>query len=443
MNTLQNLILIGALAAPVMTGCGKKAEAPKPAATAAGGVAERPTNDPAGATPTAAPATSSETDAPAGAVKTGKGVDATSRVIKIGALNDESGPAAAIGKPFAVGKRLLAKVADEMLPEGWSVALVERDHGYNPQKSVQAYNEIKDDVLYIATSFGTPNTLPLRPMLARDGLMAFPASLSSKMAEFRQTPPLGPSYTVEARRAMDWVVDSAGDAEKVKAAIIYQQDDYGKDGLAGWKAAAARHGVEIVSEQSVAPGQKDMAAVVTALKDKGATHVLLTTLPSATGPILGTAAQLKFMPVWIGNTPAWIDAFFIAKVIPPVVFTNYHQMSGLPFWGEDVQGMSDFLATWEKHGKELGKPDFYVLLSFIQGMIQFAAIRDAIEAGDVTRAGFAKALAGLKDWDGGGMIQPIDLSAFPYATGTRTRVLKPIMDKGTWTEVAPYAAPQS
>ena len=41
------------------------------------------------------------------------------------------------------------------------------------------------------------------------------------------------------------------------------------------------------------------------------------------------------------------------------------------------------------------------------------------------------------------MIQPIDLSAFPYATGTRTRVLKPIMDKGTWTEVAPYAAPQS
>ena len=178
-------------------------------------------------------------------------------------------------------------------------------------------------------------------------------------------------------------------------------------------------------------------------KTEGATHILLSVLPSATGPILGTAAQLKFMPVWIGSTPAWIDAFFIPKVIPPVVFTNYHQMNSLPFWGEDTQGMSDFLATWEKHGKEMGNPDFYVLVSFIQGMIQLAAVNAAIDTGDLTREGFAKALAGLKDWNAGGMIQPVDLSVFPYVTGTRTRVLKPVMDKKTWAEVAPYAAPQS
>ena len=428
-------IAIAIAAAALLTACGKKAEAPKPA--------PEPVAAPAAATGTEAPAAATPTKGEGTALKTDKGVDLDKKVIKIGTLNDESGPAAAIGKPFAIGKRLVAKVADEMLPEGWTVELVERDHGYNPQKSVQAYNELKDEVLFIATSFGTPNTLPLRPMLARDKVMAFPASLSSKMAEFKQTPPLGPSYTIEAKRAMDWVVASAGDAKKVKAAIVYQQDDYGKDGLAGWKAGAARHGVEIVSEQTVSPGQKDMAAVVTALKDKGATHVLLSVLPSATGPILGTAAQLKYMPIWVGNTPAWIDAFFIPKVIPPVVFTNYHQMRGQPYWGEDVQGMSDFQATWAKHGKDLGNPDFYILVSFIQGMIQLGAVASAIESGDLTRAGFAKALAGMKDWNAGGMIQPVDLSTFPYVTGTRTRVLKPVMDKKTWSEVAPYAEPAS
>ncbi len=135
-----------------------------------------------------------------------RGVNVEEGIIRIGVLNDESGPAAVIGRPFAIGKRLLAAHVNAgdsgILPEGWTIELVERDHGYNPQQSVAAYNEIKDDVLFIGTSFGTPNTLPLRPMLERDGVVAFPASLSSEMAADVHTPPVGPSYKVEAMRAM-------------------------------------------------------------------------------------------------------------------------------------------------------------------------------------------------------------------------------------------------
>jgi ABC-type branched-subunit amino acid transport system substrate-binding protein len=392
-----------------------------------------------------APAAGTPPDTPS--VKADKGVDATAKVIKIGALNDESGPAAGIGKPFAVGKRLAAARVNAgnsgLLPEGWKVELVERDHGYNPQKSVQAYNEIKDEVLFFGTSFGTPNTLPLRDMLQRDNALAFPASLSSAMAKNQHTPPLAPDYAVEAERAMDHFVKAAGGADKIKAGIVYQKDDYGEDGLKGWKTAAARHGVKIVSEQTVAPGQKDMAAVVTGLKDAGATHVLLTVLPSATGPVLGTAAQMKYMPTWVGNTPAWIDAFFIPEVIPSAVFTNYLQANGIPYWGEEVPGMKEFLAAWDTYGKDMGKPDFYVLASYIQGLTQLEAARRAIEAGDITRQGYRSQVKSLKSWSANGMIEPIDLSGDPYVVGTKTRILKPDFEKKSWTEVAPYAAPGS
>ncbi len=37
-----------------------------------------------------------------------RGVDVEKKIIRIGALNDESGPAAAIGKPYALGKRILS-----------------------------------------------------------------------------------------------------------------------------------------------------------------------------------------------------------------------------------------------------------------------------------------------------------------------------------------------
>lgn len=424
MRTKTGLVT-AALVTAALVGCGKKVD-DKPGAgsgTAAGtgaGTAARPASAP--------------------------GVDLENKVVRIGALNDESGPAKQIGVAFANGKRLLVKAVEtgaiKALPDGWKIALVEKDHGYNPQQSVQLYKEIKDQILFITTSFGTPPTLPLLEDLQRDDVVAFPASLSSKMAEHEHTPPVGPSYVVEAMRAMDWAVESGGGAAKVKAAIIYQRDDYGEDGLTGWRQAATHHGVKIVSEQTIKPTDQDFTAVVKALKDAGATHVLMTVLPSATPGILGTAAKMKFAPTWIGNTPAWVDVFF-AKLPPPLV-GNFVWVTGLSYWGEGLNGMTEFLATWHAHGKDkMGDPDYYILASYAQGLVQLEALRRAIEAGEVTRAGFRKALHGLTDFDAGGLMQPVNLSKTPYVTSTRTRLLRPKMDTRSWEEVAPYAEPKA
>jgi ABC-type branched-subunit amino acid transport system substrate-binding protein len=232
----------------------------------------------------------------------------------------------------------------------------------------------------------------------------------------------------------------AGGAEKMKAGIIYQQDDYGKDGYAGWTQAAKEHGVALVSEQAIKPGQKDFTAVIADLKGKGATHIFLAVLPSATGPVLGTAAQMKFMPNWIGATPSWIDAFFAHPKLPAPVFTNFYWASSVPYWGEDIPGMKSFLASFKAHGGD-ARPDFYLLMSYIQGRISLEAAKRAIEGGDVTRSGYLKALQTVKNWDGGGLIQPVDLSAFPYVVGTKARVLKPDFTKKSWGTVGDYAAP--
>ena len=395
-----------------------------------------------GGEPTAEPATE---EAPG--LRVDKGVDAESKVITIGALNDESGPAAAIGKSFAIGKRILAERINAggsgLLPDGWTVRMVERDHGYNPQASVQTYDEIKDQILFLGTSFGTPNTLPLRPKLEIDQIVAFPASLSSVMAEHPYTPPLGAPYKSEAQRAVDFMVQRNGGAEGIKAGIVYQKDDFGKDGLAGLEQAAELHGVEIVDRQTVDPGQKDMAAVITSLKDSGATHVVLAVLPSSSGPILGTAAQLQFGPMWLGITPAWLDAFWNPEVIPSAVFANFYWIESLPFWGEKVPGMDDFLATYEQYGKDMGPPDWYILVSYIQGLTQIEAAKRAIESDDVTRAGFKTALTSMTGFDVGGMVNPIDLSTTPYEVTNQVRVLQPDFENKTWTVAMPYGSPGS
>ena len=103
--------------------------------------------------------------------------------------------------------------------------------------------------------------------------------------------------------------------------------------------------------------------------------------------------------------------------------------------------MDKFLKAWDaykaKHPK--ARPDFYILLSYVHGLVQLEGVKRAIEGGDITRAGFLKALAGIENWTAGGMVQALNLSAFPYQTGSHTRILKPVMDKASWKVVAGYA----
>lgn len=383
--------------------------------------------------------------APPGAATT-PGIDAQKKIIRIGMLNDESGPVAAIGRPWAAGKRILLRQINAggsgLLPDGWTLEYVERDHGYNPQRSVQLFNEIRDQVLFIGTSFGTPNTLPLRPLLARNGIVAFPASLSSKMQEFEFTPPLAPSYKNEVKRGLDWAIEQAGGPDKLRIGLIYQQDDYGLDGLEALTEAARAHKVSIVATQTYAAGQADYTAVVTALKQADATHVIMTAVPSATGPILGIAAQLDYKPVWIANSPAWIDRFFDPKVVPPTIFANFHWLMSIAYWGEDVPFMKPFMAAYEKYGKELAPPDYYVMAGYAQGLTQIEVTRRMIESGDLSRKGFLAALRSLKDYDTQGVLaEPPDFTRLPYVAGTKTRVLKPDFDKKSWQVVGGYAAP--
>ena len=379
-------------------------------------------------------------------IATDVGVDLDEQVVRIGALNDESGPAAQIGEPFAIGKRMLVEQINageiDVLPEGWTVELVERDHGYNPQESVQAFQEIADDVLYFATSFGTPPTMPLVEDATGRNITIFPASLESGLAENEVTPPIGSPYKVEAHQAVDWAVEDGGD--ELSLGIIYQGDDYGQDGLDGVNEAAEHHGIDVAAAVEIAPGETDVTGPVTQLAEAGATHVVLTTLPSATGPILGTAAQLDYFPVWLGNTPAWIDQFFNEEVLPAATYQNFRWVTGLTLWGDDVAGMEDFLAAYEQFGEELHPPDFYLIASYAQGLMGLEAFDRALENGDATRDGYHEALRSIDDYDARGLFpEAVDLDTFPYETQTDTRVLAPGESLEDWETIRDFSTPES
>ena len=157
--------------------------------------------------------------------------------------------------------------------------------------------------------------------------------------------------------------------------------------------------------------------------------MLLGILPSATGPLLGTAAQLGYEPVWMGNTPAWIDGFFDPEVLPPSVFDSFYMVHGNTYWGEDRPGFEAFLRAFDKG---------YMLA--VAGLEIFSR---ALESGDLTDTGVLAAVRSIQGWDMGGLSQPIDLSSMPYEGHRQIRVLRPQMDVGGWEVVSDFAPPES
>lgn len=371
------------------------------------------------------------------------GVDLEGRTLVVGALNDESGPGAAIGRPYAIGKRILVAAVNRgqggILPKGWRIEMLERDHGYQIDLARTQFSELEDKVFFFLTSFGTQLTTALLPGLRRGDIVAFPASLYSGLAAQPHTPVLGASYRREAMRAMDWVVD-AGESSVIRTGVVYQGDQYGLDGLDGWRTAAEFHQIPMVAQEEYAPGHTDFSAIVRGLQEARATHVFLSTLPSATGRLLRRAQEIGYHPIWLGNTASWSDTFFEGRVVPAEAFRNYYWVTGFPYWGEDVPIMDEFLDAFLENAQDRSFEDFYILASYIQGRVALEAFRRMLAAGGADRQAYLEALEKLVH---GPEQEGEEFILHQYIAGGRSRVLHPMPETGGWDVVADYRAPRA
>ena len=106
--------------------------------------------------------------------------------------------------------------------------------------------------------------------------------------------------------------------------------------------------------------------------------------------------------------------------------------------------MKPFLDAYEKYGREMAAPDYYVMAAYAQGITQLEIARRMIASGEMSRAGFLKSLRGLKDYDTQGVLaEAPDFTKLPYVAGTKSRVLKPDFEKKSWKVVGPYATPST
>lgn len=388
--------------------------------------------------------------AAAGTVKGGPGVDVAAKTIRVGDINALTGPASALGKPVAAGHRAFFKALNANGGiDGWKVRLTIKDSGYQPQQHVQIYRAIRNNVALL-NSFGSPPTKAIQKLVDSDKLVTTPASFDSIWGADPVIAPVGTPYSYDIANVLDYYTKS-GD-EKPKIGIIYQNDEYGQDGLRGYDAAKKKLGFADGGKQTFKAGDTEYTAQIQKLKAAGAKAVVVVALPSSTGPIIGTAATLGFAPQWILQGPAFLEQLItkdgslkakptpVAAALKGALVTSFSAAWGDP----DAPGMKDVVAHHDEY-EPGAPPSIYFALAYAAGKVQGAILKKAIEDGDLSRAGILKAKQNLGKVDLGGISPDVtytDKGGPPSTKTFITRIdpsvdgfLKPV-EKNYGSEVA-------
>jgi len=341
-----------------------------------------------------------------GGIKTDVGV--SGKTINLGILTPLSGPVAdPIGKPLTRGIEVFF---DDINAnggiDGYKVNLVEKDTQYDPQQEVVQYNAIHNQVLMIAESLGTEPTFAIKDLAAKDNMLVAAATLASSLAREKYLIMLGTPYRLQVENAFDYVVNTLK-IQHPKTGIIYQNDDYGQDGLTGYKEAVSAYGLDDVGQEAFTFNAADVSAQVLALKAAGAQYVFLTSTPGDTPKFLVEAAKDSYHPQWILQSPAFLSALVASPQLAPL-FKGVWLVGQGATWGDTSQpGMAQMMQDIQKYATNPPQgPDGYFEFGYTEAKIVYAILKKAADSGDLTRAGVYKAFSNIGTVDLGGLYPP-------------------------------------
>ena len=346
-------------------------------------------------------------------LKAGPGVDMTKKTITLGIISPQSGPVAApIGDPLALGvKVFFDHVNDNGGINGFKVKFLEEDSQYNAQVAVQKYNQIHNQILMIADSLGTPPTEAINPLATADHMLVSAATLASSLARQKYIILVGTPYRLQVENAFDYVVNTLN-IKNPATGIIYQNDEYGQDGLTGYNEAKTAYQLNDVAQASYAPTDKDFTAQVSLMKAKGAKYVFLSALPLSTATIVGTAAKLGYFPQFILQSPAWANGLLAIPQLKPLLTKLWVVGQGATWGDTSKPGMAQLIQDVQKY-VPTQKPDGYFEFGYAESYITYAILKKAMANNDITRDGLFTAFNSLGTVDLRGLYPSVIYGSSP------------------------------
>jgi ABC-type branched-subunit amino acid transport system substrate-binding protein len=328
---------------------------------------------------------------------------ATDTEIKIGNIMPYSGPASAYGIIGKTEAAYFKKINDAGGINGRKINFVSYDDAYSPPKTVEQARKLveSDEVLFIFNSLGTPpNSAIHKYMNSKKVPQLFVATGATKWndpKDFPWTMGWQPNYQSETQIYAKYILKNSPNA---KIAVLYQNDDYGKDYLKGLKdGLGAKAASMIVIEESFETAEPSVDNHIVKLKSTNADIFINISTPKFAAQAIKKIAEIGWKPQhFLNNVSASVGA-----VIRPagyenaqdIISANYLKDASDKQWDNDP-GMKEFYAFMTKDFPEGDKLDGGTVVGY--GVAQ-TLVQVLKQCGDnLTRENVMKQAASLKDF---------------------------------------------
>src|ERR1700689_4917927 len=283
---------------------------------------------------------------------------ATDTEIKLGNIMPYSGPASAYGVIGKIEDAYFKMINEQGGINGRKINFISYDDSYSPPKAVEQARKLveSDEVLLLFGPLGTPSNSAIQKYAnSKKVPQLFVATGATKWndpKEFPWTMGWQPSYQSEAHIYAKYLLKEKPDG---KIAVLYQNDDFGKDYLKGLKDALGAKASMLIAEESYETTEPTIDSHIVKLKASGADVFISITTPKFAAQAIKKLAEIEWKPLDIGSN---VSAS-VGGVIKPAGFENsqgllsaaYAKDGADPQWDNDP-GMKKFLAFLEKYYPE-------------------------------------------------------------------------------------------
>ncbi len=359
------------------------------------------------------------------------GPGVSDKEILIGNINPYSGPASAYG---TIGRSIAAyfnKVNAEGGVNGRQINMISYDDSYSPPKTVEMARKLveQDKVLLIFQSLGTPpNTAIHKYMNAKKVPHLFVATGATKWNDPKNFPwTMGwqPNYQTEARIYAAHILKTKPNA---KIAVLYQNDDYGKDYVKGLRdGLGAKAKTMIVKEVSYEVTDPTVDSQMVQLQASGADTFFNVTTPKFAAQAIRKAYDSGWKPVhYLNNVSASIGTTLKPAGLDKsvgLITTQYFKDQNDKQWANDpaIIEWTAFMKKYYPEGNLVASENFYGWL-VAQTLVQ--VLKQA--GNDLSRENVMKQAASLKDFTLSGLLPGIKIntSATDFAPIESVRLVR-------------------
>jgi branched-chain amino acid transport system substrate-binding protein len=360
--------------------------------------------------------------------------------IKIGQTMPYSGPASAYGTLGKAEAAFFQKINDEGGINGRKIVFISVDDSYNPAKAVETTRRLveQDQVLLMFGSLGTATNSAVHAYLnARKVPQLFVATGAAKWNDAKGHPwtmGLQPDYQTEGHVYAKHILQTRPNA---KIAVLYQNDDYGKDYLRGLKDGLGDKAAGmIVAEATYEVTDPTIDSQILQLQASGADVFVDVTTPKFAAQAIRKAYDSGWKPVHYLNSVG----NYVGSVLAPagldksvgLISTLYSKDPTDPTWNNDP-GMLEWRAFMKKYYPDGDLTNNLNVGGFSAAYTMVHVLR---QCGDnLTRENVMRQAASLKDFTGPTSLPGILVNTSPTDFAP-TKSMQPVrFDGKTWVKL--------